>query len=508
LSTASLTAGKSEQSGASRVLRRIFSFPVVASSALAVLAVLTVRDRFDDPDMWWHLKIGEAIWTTHAIPTTDLFSYTTNHHGIVPQEWLSELLIYGAYRVGGFSGMMLWLCVFTTALLVAGYVLCSRYSGNAKVGFLGAMLVWFFSTGGLVVRPQVISYVLLVLELLLVQLGFTRNRRWFFLLPPLFALWVNCHGSFFLGIAVLGAILGCSLFSFERGGVACLRWQASQRRTLAIATLLSAAAVFLNPMGAKQVLYPLDTMLRQPLVTSQIDEWKPLLMSDPRAIVLLGVVAFVFLCVIVRRSERLYLHELALLAGSAWFALSHRRMCFAFGIFAAPVVTRLLSEAWDKYDPRRDRAVPGAVVVALAAMTAFFAFPSRQHLAKQVNDGNPVKAVSYIRTHNLTGNMLNSYAYGGYLIWAMPEHPVFIDGRSDLYEWAGVFREYGAWATLQSDPNKLLDKYHVKFCLIERDSPMAHVLPLMGGWKEVYSDNASVIFVKWSAGDSSTPNGV
>ena len=56
-----------------RVLRKLFSFPVMVASLLVVLAVTTVRSRFDDPDMWLHLKMGQVIWTTHVIPTTDLF---------------------------------------------------------------------------------------------------------------------------------------------------------------------------------------------------------------------------------------------------------------------------------------------------------------------------------------------------------------------------------------------------------------------------------------------------
>lgn len=178
------------------VLRKVFSFPVMVSGLLSVLGVLTVRSRFDDPDMWWHLKTGQIIWTTHTIPTTDIFSYTTNHHAWVDHEWLSQVLIYGAYRFGGYSGLMLWMCLLTIALLIAGYALCSIYSGNAKVAFLGAMTIWLFATTGFAVRPQMIGYLLLTIELLLVQLGRTRNPRWFFWLPPLFAVWVNCHGSF------------------------------------------------------------------------------------------------------------------------------------------------------------------------------------------------------------------------------------------------------------------------------------------------------------------------
>lgn len=496
MSTASLIAETKAKPVARPVFRKIFSFPVVLAGFLSVLAVLTVRGRLNDPDMWWHLKSGEVIWTTHHIPTADLFSYTTNHHAIVPQEWLSQVLMYGAYRLAGCSGLMLWLCALTTILLVAGYLLCTLYSRNAKVAFVGAMVLWFFSTGGLVVRPQMISYVLLVLELLLLYAGYARGSRWFFALPALFALWVNCHGSFLFGLIVLGAFWVCSFFRFHAGSLACVRWRPAQQRALGWNLLLSAAAVFLSPLGAKQVLYPLDTMLRQPLVVTQIDEWKPLLMSDPRGVALMGVLGCIALLLIVRRSERIYLHELVLLALSAWFALSHRRMCFAFGIFAGPVLARLLSDSWEKYDAERDFPIANAVMVAVAGLAIFLAFPGSKALAKQVSDGNPVAAVDYIRTHDLHGNMLNSYLYGGYLIWTMPERPVFIDGRSDLYEWAGVFREYGQWATLQSDPNVLLDKYSVSFCLLERDAPMAHVLPLMHNWKQVYSDDKSVIFAR------------
>jgi hypothetical protein len=117
-------------------------------------------------------------------------------------------------------------------------------------------------------------------------------------------------------------------------------------------------------------------------------------------------------------------------------------------------------------------------------------------IAKQIDEGNPVKAVEFIKTHHLSGNMLNAYVYGGYLIWAMPEKPVFFDGRGDLFEWSGVLGEFSKWTTLQSNPNELLDKYGVDFCLLNIDSPMARVLPLLPGWKIIYSDNASIIVAR------------
>jgi hypothetical protein len=479
------------------ILRRIFSFPVMLASLLTMLAVLTVRPRFDDPDMWWHLKMGEVIWNTHTIPTTDLFSYTTNHHASIPHEWLSQALIYGAYRWGGYSGLMLWLCFFTATLLIAGYALCSLYSANSKVALMGALTIWLFGTIGFAIRPHMIGYLLLIVELLLLHLGQTRDRRWFFALPPLFAIWVNSHGSFFLGLVLAGVFLFSSWFDFQSGLLVATRWDRRSRRTLALALVLSVAALFLNPVGAKLILYPLNTMLDPAMGFNAVVEWQPLQFGDTRSFAFLAVLVCIFLLVIVRRTELLW-HEVLLLAVAAWLAASHVRMLFVFGILAAPVLSRQLSTTWDRYNAERDRPLPNAVFIAASLLIMFLAFPNRQNLAKQVESNSPVKAVEFIKTNRLSGPMLNEWVYGGYLIWAAPEHPVFIDGRGDVFEWTGVVDQYGKWALLQTDPNTLLNKYGIKFCLIARKSPLATVLPLLPNWKIIYSDNLSVIVARSS----------
>lgn len=480
--------------------RLVLSFPVMLAGLLVVLSVLTVRHRFDDPDMWWHLKTGEIIWTTHTVPTADPFSFTTHHHSWIPHEWLSQWLIFGAYRLGGYSGLMLGLCFFTAALLIGGYALCSVYSGNAKVSFLGAIVVWLFGTVGLAIRPQMIGYLLLIVELLLIHLGRTRNPRWFLALPPLFAVWINCHGSFFLGLILAGAFLISSYFHFQIGSLVSTRWDSACRRTVILSLLLSVGALFINPIGLKQILYPLNTMLAQPVNLSHVVEWRPLPMNDARGIGLMVLLGCIFLLVIARRAELLW-HELLLLSLGTWMAVSHERMLFVFGILAAPVLSRMLSTAWENYDPAQDRILPNAVMLAFSLLIAFLAFPGRQYLARQVEQSNPVKAVEFIKSHHLPGPMMNEYVYGGYLIWAAPEYPVFIDGRADVYEWAGVLADYGSWATLQSDPNSLLERYGINFCLLTRESPMAHVMPLLHNWKTVYSDNSSIVFERTPAAD-------
>jgi hypothetical protein len=236
-------------------------------------------------------------------------------------------------------------------------------------------------------------------------------------------------------------------------------------------------------------------MLHQPINLGNVEEWKALAVSDPRGAALLAILLCSFLLVIVGRAE-LYWDELLLMILSTWLAFSHTRLLFVFGILVAPTFSRQLSASWDEYSIEKDHIWPNAVMIAASLLIAVLTFPSARGLEQQVEDLSPVKAVRFIKTSHLSGPMLNDYPFGGYLIWAAPEYPVFMDGRADVYEWAGVLGEFGNWATLQSDPNALLQKYNVGFCLLSNHSPMLHVLPLLNGWRQVYSDNNSVIFAR------------
>jgi hypothetical protein len=447
-------------------------------SMLVVLSTLTVQSRFNDPDMWWHLKLGQVMWITHSLPSTDPFSFTAHGQAIVPHEWLAQLSIFAAYAGLGLPGLMLWLCLVSALLLIAAYVLCALYSGNATVGFS--------------VRPQLIGYLFLVLELILIHLGRTRSPRWFRALPFLFAVWVNVHGSFLLGLIVAVVFLGCSFLKFQQGTLVATPWSGHAQRMLALALLLSAAAIFVNPGSLRQVLYPLDTMLHQPINLAIVEEWKPLVLTSQRGVGLMITLLAVFLIVAIQRVE-LYAHELVLLLLGTWLAASHERMAIVFGILAAPILTRLLAHSWETYNPATDRPVPNALVIAAALLVVWLTFPSRASLDRQVAATSPVNAVRFLQTHSILGPMFNDYTYGGYLIWAMPQHPVFIDGRADVYEWAGVLGPYAQFATLQSDPRQLLDRYGIQICLLNPQSAAARMLVLLPGWKTIYSDNLAVI---------------
>jgi hypothetical protein len=234
--------------------------------------------------------------------------------------------------------------------------------------------------------------------------------------------------------------------------------------------------------------------MHQPLGLSVGDEWKPLSFSDARAFGLLAVIAGSLLLVVIRWKELLW-QELLMLAMGTWLAASHERMLFAFGILAAPILSRLLNDEWDNFVIEKDLPIPNAILIAASIIAIYLAFPRQSALASQVEAQSPVKAVEFLKAKHISGPMLNEYVYGGYLIWAAPEYPVFIDGRADVFEATGVFSDFAKWATLQKPPTELVDKYKINFCLLARSSPMVQVLPL-AGWTIVYSDDNSAVLVR------------
>ena len=476
-----------------RLARAVFSFRVMLAVGLAVVTVCTVSNRFNDPDLWWHLKAGEIVWDTHSVPSKDLFSYTAYGQPSTEHEWLAQWSIYATYKLGGYTGLMLWLATLASLLFVLVYLLCYRCSGNALAAFMGGLCAWFFGTVGLAIRPLILGHLFLVMELILLELAI-RNRRWLWLLPPLFAVWVNCHGSFFFGLGVLSVYWVCSRIGGQWGLVVAEPWDKPTRKTLTSVVALCALALCCNPVGIHVFLYPLNVLGQQSTSMNAIDEWLPPDLRSSRGLGMIAAVLGILLIPLVRRSE-LRLREVLTVAMAFGLAVLHFRMLFVFGLAVSPVLCRLLSPLLEE---RRGREHPiaNALLMSVFLAAMIWVFPGSGRIQKQIQQANPIGAVDYIRRAGLSGPMLNDYRFGAYLIWALPQHKVFIDGRGDVFDPTGILAAYGRWATLEEDPNLLLEKYRIRFCLLSKNAPMARVLPYLPGWRRVYSDDLATVYVR------------
>jgi hypothetical protein len=107
----------------------------------------------------------------------------------------------------------------------------------------------------------------------------------------------------------------------------------------------------------------------------------------------------------------------------------------------------------------------------------------------------PYGAVANLKHTQPPGRLFNPYNWGGYLLWALPEYAVFVDGRTDLYddtvisEWLQVVRTEDGWVDI-------LDKYNINILLLERDSLLAQKVDDHNDWTLLYFDSISLVYTR------------
>jgi hypothetical protein len=477
-------------------VKKIFSFPALLGVLLVGGMFVPLRNFWVDPDVWWHIKVGATILSTHHWPTTDPYSYTVYGAHWIAYQWLGEVVI--AFFAGhwGLRGMMVLDLILAAAILFALYALVTRRCRNSKAAFVACVFFLPLVYSSLSLRPQMLAYLFLLFTLIILEFFREGHTGALWLLPPLFLVWVNTHGIFTLGLFALGVYWICGLQEIHWPGVDSRRWTAPERVRLEIVALLILIALIITPYGAELLLYPLDLAYSQQIMMANIIEWQPV-MTDPTVgkIFLIFVVAFIFAQVTLRLRWRL--EELVLLLAGIAGACLHLRLILIFVPFTAPLFGVILARWVEPYDPAKDKYALNVALMALVVGAIIGFFPSRADLESIMKQKWPVRAVAYLRQHPAPKPMLNSYEYGGYLIWQMADvNKVFIDGRADIYVRTGVFLDYLRIARLELPAPFLLNAYNVQSVLLGREETLVTLLDASPDWQKIYGDPISVLYVR------------
>jgi hypothetical protein len=106
-----------------------------------------------------------------------------------------------------------------------------------------------------------------------------------------------------------------------------------------------------------------------------------------------------------------------------------------------------------------------------------------------------VRAINFLRQHPQPGPLYNTFAWGGFIAWYMPEQPVAIDGRTDLY---GDELDYRFYQTENGDPSWVDDPYlnEAQLVLLPRETRLASLLLADSRFNLIYQDELAMVFVK------------
>jgi hypothetical protein len=469
--------------------------------------LMTIRP-VADPDFWWHLRTGQLIAETGAIPHTDPFSLTFSGKSWTAHEWLSELFIYDLYRLGGF---VLLILAFSLIITAAFYLVYRRSPRNAYLSGFVLLLGAIATAPTWGIRPQMLTFLFSSIFLFLLDRYYEkRELKWLIPLPILTILWVNLHAGYAMGPGIIAVYLGCDFLEW-------LWYQATgSEKVFGLRTVLPVGMVFLvsllgvmlNPNGARMYIYPFET-LTSPSMQQYIQEWFSPDFHQTIWQPLAWILLILPLLAIAGRSARIKLAHAALLFLFGYMALRSMRNVPLFILAVVPVMAELAEAAFNTLRQQLvaklpvsstpPPALPRILNVALIAF-ALLAVAGRfvliaQEQSKTEQEKFPAAAVDWILENHPAGNIYNTYGWGGYLIWRLPDYPVFIDGRADLYG-DSFIETYLSTYNAQTGWQEQLQTYHVNLVLAETGSGITNALIQATDWKLVFSDENSMLFQK------------
>ena len=478
-----------------KVWKQVCSFPVLLVLTLGASIFVFDSNSIADPDIWWHLRNAEVFVQTHSVIHHDFYSFSAAGSRWINEAWLSELPYYFAWHRFGMRGIYFVMLAEVELILLGVFGIAWLASKNVKSAFLASWLAVWLATVSFGPRTLLAGWMCMVAELyILAQFRQGNDKTW--LLPPLFMLWANLHGSWLIGMVLFGMFCAAGLLQGSWGRIEAVRWTPKQMRKLALAGSLSVAGLFLNPYTYHLVFYPFNFAFKQRLNVNHVDEWMSLDFHSVRGKILFAMLAATIILALVRK-RRWRVDEPAFLLLGFYAAMTYSRFLFLAAIVLTPILAREL-DFFPPYERKIDKPWLNAALIVVILAGVVWRLPSQKFLLRDTVQKYPVQALGYLRHFHPEGRVFNDCLWGGFLIWNVRDIPVFIDSRIDIYEYNGVFADYldalGVKNTLE-----ILNKYNIRYVLFSKDSAVAYLLRNNSGWKVRYEDGTTVLFERGSS---------
>ena len=497
-----------------------------------------------DADIGWHIRTGELILATHSLPQTDPFSSTMQGQPWFAWEWLYDIVLGILHQACGLNGVV-WLC----ALLVAAiFLLLLSQLLQRGTGLLLAIVLMLLaeaaSTIHLYARPHIVSWLFSLLWFVALERwerweGWDRREDaslprwipWFF--PASMLLWVNLHGGWLFGIALLGIYTLAALIESVRQRDAFARIRAAHRaRAMVWAWTGSAVATLVNPFGWRLHAH-IYHYLGDRYLMNRIDEFRS---PDFHgwAQRCFAVILMMALITFAGSHKKLRLSHLlvVLLAVYAGFYASRNLpvSSMLLVLIAGPILwenfvslankpgawrwvrngAARISDFSDRMGTQ-EMALRGHLwpVVSVAAAFAICLqggwLGSRQLIRAQFDPQKmPVAAVNFLQKESQEQQtkepIFSTDAWGGYLIYRInpgrmyPDRKVVVDDRHDLYG-SGRIRQYLILTHAEPGWQNVLEERQIRTVLMPAGSTLANLLgEVPRDWRVAYEDKVAVVF--------------
>src|SRR6266496_815577 len=487
--------GSRSSTAANPVLVR-FAMPSVADlifvALLGVLVFTPLSVRLlGDAGIGWHIRTGQQILATHAIPRVDSFSSTMAGSPWFAWEWLYDVIVGQLESTLGMNGVV-W---FTAVVIAATFAGMFRLLIARGTNILAAMALLLLAVSASMIhflaRPHVVSWLFTLAWFWILDSSErdcfkerhanSQQRLW--ALPLLMLVWVNVHGGFLAGFVLWGIYVistGWTWFRAKEGRIeeALQKVRAANRlRGLAWVGALSAAASFVNPYGCRLHGH-IYSYLSNRFLMDHIEEFQSPNFHGLAQRCFLVLLLIVVAAVAVRgRGLRLSLGLTILFA--VYAGLYASRNIPVSSILLAMVVGPLLPGFAQKFSQRMEAVEVGLrghvwAILAIVLTLSLAANGGRAGNNQFIQAGfgskrMPVEAINYLEKHEVKGPVLTPDYWGGYLIYRLyTKARVVVDDRHDLYG-EQFFRSYLKMMHVERGWQEFLDTHETSCVLVPRD---------------------------------------
>jgi hypothetical protein len=378
-------------------------------------------------DTWMTLAYGREI-VHHGLPSHDALTIWAHGRTWVDQQWLGQLVYYGAFVAGGLRATLALNALALATAIALAFVAARRRGGSTRsVTWLALASLLVIAWNTWVVRVQALVFPLFVVLLWLLAADSRRRSKRVFLVFPVLLLWANLHGTAFLG-AGLVALRGMTML-LERDRA----WR--DRVPTALALLAAPVLLLATPYGLANVDY-YQRLLLNPAFSRYVTEWAPTRFG-------IATVPFYLLALLAawlagRCRSRLTLFEqgaLILTLVLAWLAVRSVVWFMLSALVLLPVaLDGVLSKQWG--NPRyrlvnRLMALPAPLVCAWIVVGSF------AHPASWYERDFPRAAADTVARVAAADPGTRVFAHERYADWLVLEHPelrgrIAYDGRFEL----------------------------------------------------------------------------
>lgn len=477
----------------------------------------------------WHIRNGQLILQTHAITRVDPFSATMSGQPWYAWEWLYDVLIAAIHHSLGLNGVVFYTAAIMAATFVLVFHFAMRHGGSLPITLFLLVLSLGASAVHFLARPHVVSWLFTVIWFEILDsaaftdesdAGTNKARRIFFL-PLLMLLWVNLHGGFLLGFALLAVYLvggGVQYFTSPDRRSEIGTWL----KRLGLVTVLSLAASFVNPYGYRLHLH-IYRYLSDRFLMNHVSEF---LSPDFHGVAqqCFAVMLLVTIAALASARRKLPLTHLLVILLAAYSGLYASRnlpvSSMLLTLMVAPLLSDAVSQAAENAEisawlralfsrlrgfgmrmEKLELHLQGHVWMLVVFVLGLWAcmqggrVGSAQLIHAYFDDKHfPVEAASVIAQREFPEPIFCPDKWGGYLIYRLyPQTKVLVDDRHDLYG-DQFFKDYLKVVFVQQGWEKILKEEHANWVVVDKDSSLGTMLGQTAGWKLIHADGTAVLF--------------